>query len=188
MKETIDNRTIWNNAAKTALVFAAVTIVCNLLKRGLAALNPPSFLLLLGSGVLWAAEFVGCIYLMIFFMKKLVGNYEGVINADTYKYGRRIALLSAILISSVEFLILYFSPEEKLQEMIDTMLAGYASMFDSNTLSVMEETLQNLPAITFVSNLIYCFLYGTILSAILSRSIPQPDPFANIPPRTPENE
>ena len=61
-------------------------------------------------------------------------------------------------------------------------------MFDSNTLSVMEETLQNLPAITFVSNLIYCFLYGTILSAILSRSIPQPDPFADIPPRTPENE
>ena len=101
MKETIDNRTIWNNAAKTALVFAAVTIVCNLLKRGLAALNPPSFLLMLGSFVLWAAEFIGCIYLMIFFMKKLVRDYEGVINTDTYKYGRRIALLSAIVIASV---------------------------------------------------------------------------------------
>ena len=188
MKETISNKIIWNSAALSGLAFAAVTISCNLLKRGIAALEPSTFVLTILTGILWAAEFIGCIYLMIFFMKKLVRDYDGVLNTDTNKYGRRIALLSAILIASVEFLILYFSPEEKLQEMIDSALSTYASMLDSNTLSVMEDTLQNLPAITFVSNLIYCFLYGTVLSAILSRSIPQPDPFANIPPRTPENE
>ena len=109
MKETISNRIIWNMAAKTGLVFAAVTIACNLLKRGIVALDPSPFVLTLLSGIVWAAEFFGCIYLMIFFLKKLVRDFAGVRNTDTYKYGRRIALLSAILIASVEFLILYFS-------------------------------------------------------------------------------
>ena len=188
MKETISNRIIWNSAAKTALVFAAVTVACNLLKRGIVALDLPAFVMTLLSGLVWAAEFFGCICLMAFFMKKLVRDYDGVLNTDTYKYGRRIALLSAILIASTEFLILYLSPEEKLQEMIDSMLSAYVSMLDSNTLSVMEDTLQNLPAITFVSNLIYCFLYGTVLSAILSRRIPMPDPFADVPSSDTENE
>ena len=188
MKETIDNKTIWNNAAKTGLVFAGVTIACNLLKRGIVALDLPVFVQTLLNGIVWAAEFAGCIWLMIFFMKKLVRDYDGVLNTDTNRYGRRIAFLSAIIIASVEFLILYFSPQEKLQETIDAALSAYASMLDSNTLSAMEDMMQNLPAITFISNLIYCFLYGTILSAILSRNIPQRDPFADVPPKAPENE
>ncbi len=180
MKETIDNRTIWNEAAKTALVFAAVTIVCNLLKKGLTALEPPTFLLMLGSGILWAAEFVGCIWLMRFFMQKMVRDYEGVINADTYKYGSRIALFSAIVIAVYNYLIIYFTPDAKIQEMMDEMLSQYGSMLDSNTLGAMEEMLPNLPIIMFFSNLLYCWMYGTLLSAILSRMIPPQNPFANV--------
>ena len=178
MKETIDNKTIWNEAAKTALVFAAVTIVCNLLKRGLTALEPPTFLLMLGTGVLWAAEFVGCIYLMRLFMQKLVQDYDGVINSDTYKYGRRIALFSAIIIAAYNYLFIYFTPEAKIQEMMDELMGQYSTMLDANTLSAMEELLPYLPGIMFFSNLIYCWLYGSLLSAILSRMIPSQDPFA----------
>jgi hypothetical protein len=36
-----------------------------------------------------------------------------------------------------------------------------------------------MPQITFTINLLYCFVYGAILSLILSRNIPSNDPFAN---------
>lgn len=178
MKETISNSLIWNKAAVTGVVFAAVTITCGLLAKGLAALQLNGFVSGLLSFLIWAAQFGGCIWLMIFFMKKLVAAYDGVTNSDTNRYGRRIALFSAILIAVVNFFILYFTPEAKMQEMIDEALGAYGSMLDSNSLAMMEEMLQNLPVLTFFGNLIYCFLYGTILSAILSRNIPAPDPFA----------
>ena len=187
MKESITSRLIWTEASKFALIFAAITIGCGLIKRGIAAWGPGAFVTGLFGAILWAGEFVGCIYLMMFLMRKLVRDFDGVQNADTNRYGRRIALLSAVVIASVNFLILYFTPEEELQKTIEEAMSAYGSMLDSNSLSVMEDLLQNLPAITFISNLIYCFLYGTILSAILSRSIPQPDPFAGIS-NTPENQ
>ena len=46
----------------------------------------------------------------------------------------------------------------------------------------MDTYMENLPQITFISNLIYCFLYGMILSFILSRNIPSKDPFADYKP------
>lgn len=187
MKESISSRLIWGEASKSALAFAAVTICCGLIKRGIAAWDPGTFVTALLGAILWAGEFFGCIWLMMFFMRKLVRDFDGVMNTDTNRYGRRIALLSAIVIASVNFLILYFTPDEELQKTIDEALAAYASMLDSNSMSVMEDMMQNLPVITFFSNLIYCFLYGTLLSAILSRGIPQPDPFANIP-GSPDNQ
>ena len=52
-------------------------------------------------------------------------------------------------------------------------------MLDSNSMSMLEKMEEDYPQISFFSTLIYCFLYGTVLSAILSRNIPERDPFAN---------
>ena len=52
-------------------------------------------------------------------------------------------------------------------------------MLDSNSMAMLEKMEDAYPQIAFFSNLIYCFLYGTVLSAILSRNIPTRDPFAN---------
>jgi hypothetical protein len=56
-------------------------------------------------------------------------------------------------------------------------------MMDSNSLSMVDSYLERLPEITFISNLIYCFAFGTVLSAILSRNIPSTDPFADYKPQ-----
>ena len=45
-------------------------------------------------------------------------------------------------------------------------------------MSQMDKMMGKMPQITFFSNLIYCFIFGTILSLILSRNIPSKDPFA----------
>ena len=44
-------------------------------------------------------------------------------------------------------------------------------IMDSNSLSTMERMIGHLPQITFCYNMIYCFLFGTVLSAIISRTI-----------------
>jgi hypothetical protein len=58
-----------------------------------------------------------------------------------------------------------------------------APMMDSNTLNAVDSFMENLPQLTFFSNLIYCFLFGTVLTAILSRNIPSKDPFADYKPQ-----
>ena len=65
---------------------------------------------------------------------------------------------------------------------MDTVMQAYAQILDSNTLSQMDKMLGKMPQITFFSNLIYCFIFGTVLSAILSRNIPSKDPFADYRP------
>ena len=59
------------------------------------------------------------------------------------------------------------------------MMQMYSSMMDSNSMAMLEKMEDSYPQILFFSNLIYCFIYGTVLSAILSRSIPKNDPFAS---------
>ena len=60
----------------------------------------------------------------------------------------------------------------------DQVMQMYSGMLDSNSLTMMENMRASYPQIAFFSQLIYCFLYGTLLSFILSRYIPK-DPFAN---------
>ena len=55
-------------------------------------------------------------------------------------------------------------------------------MLDSNSLAELDGMMDKLPQLTFFSNLIYCFIYGSLLSAILSRNIPSRDPFASNKP------
>ena len=54
------------------------------------------------------------------------------------------------------------------------------SKADSNTLAALGDMEESMPEIVFFSNLFYCFLYGVVLSLILSRRIPSNDPFANL--------
>jgi hypothetical protein len=64
-------------------------------------------------------------------------------------------------------------------EQMNQLMQQMAPMMDSNTIEQMDQMLEMMPQLTFFSNLIYCFLYGTILSFILSRNIPSRNPFAD---------
>lgn len=93
-----------------------------------------------------------------------------------------MALLSALVYSAFSFANVAFLYPDLFTEQMDTVMQQMAPMLDSNTAAEMDRTMQNLPQITFFSNLIYCFLFGTIVSFALSRSIPSRDPFADYKP------
>ena len=116
-------------------------------------------------------------------MKIFAGTDERITNQDTFRMGTITALLSAFVFAAISYANIAFISADMYAEQIDALMQQMAPMMDSNTMSMMDKYMQNLPEITFISNLIYCFLYGTILSAILSRNIPSRDPFADYKPQ-----
>ena len=184
MEEPITAKALWNEAGKAGLVLGAVSVAYALIASLLAKLSGGvgvAFLLSVLKFILWAAKFAGCIFLMRFFLKALVNKYDGVDNKRTFHYGMAIAALSALIVAAYSLAESLFIAPEEVQEALDAALSSYSSMLDSNSRAVMDSMMNSLPQISFFSNLIYCFLFGTILSAILSRNIPSTDPFRQTP-------
>lgn len=178
----MDNKIIWNAACKAGLAFGAISSVYMFATQFLSAGEFPAFAMMAVSSVLWIAKFVGCIWLMMFFMKAFAAENPETDNSGTFKLGMAMAFLSALVYSAFSFANVAFINPDLFTEQMDMMMQQMAPMLDSNTAAEIDRTMQNLPQITFFSNLIYCFIYGTILSFALSRSIPSKDPFANYRP------
>ncbi len=181
MKATLDRHSFWNEAGKAGLALGGVSILYSLLTSLIANLGGSTGMAMLISVMnvlLWVAKFVGCIWLMRFFMKKLMNDYEKVNSPQALRrYGTAIALLSALIYSAFTLATLLIAGTEAINEAMAVVMNQYSSMLDSNTMAQMDSMMQNLPVITFVTNLIYCFIFGVIVSAILSKNLTSDNPF-----------
>ena len=171
---------MWETAAKAGLVLGMISSAYMFLTQFMAGAT--GFLMTILSFVLWAAKFGGCIWLMSFFMKKFAAEYPEVDNKATFNLGMATALLSALIYSAAAFANIAFISGDAMVEQMNQMMQQMGSMMDSNSKSLMETYMEILPQITFFSNLLYCFVFGTVLSYILSRNIPSRDPFADYKP------
>ena len=174
MKETVNGKILWNEAGKAGIVLGGVVIIYSLLVS-LIGMTGGFFGSIL-TFLLWVAKFGGCLYLMRFFMLRLTTRYDGVTNRSTFGYGVRIALLSALVCSAYDLCESLLHPD-MIDQIFDVIESQYASMMDSNMMSAMDQFRQNYPAYSFFGNLIYCFLFGTVLAKIYSSTIPPKDPF-----------
>lgn len=178
--EELSGKTIWNEAGKAGIALGGTVIACSLLSSGLGLLGGGAmvkFLVSVLGFIIWLAKLVGCIWIMRYFMQKLVRDYQDVDNRQTYILGVESALLSALIVAAFTMATVMFVSPESYQETIETAIAQTSTMLDSNSRAVLDGMIQNLPIIMFFSNLVYCFIYGWILSAILSRNIPSSNPF-----------
>lgn len=175
-----DNTIIWNEAAKAGLLFGAVSVGCLGLKE-LAALSGSNFLIQAAAIILWAVEFFGCILLMKNVMLRFRDKYEGVKIEDTYKLGRRAALLSGLILASAQAFIIMKMPAEALDSMVDQMMSGMQLL--SSDRDAVEGAIDKLPVLTFIFQWLYCFLYGSVLSSIMSRYIFLQKLFGGFPPK-----
>ena len=168
MKPTLDNKAIWNEAAVSGMLFGLVSITC-LMGKEAAAMSGITFLTTLGGIVLWAVEFFGCILLMKKRMTLLRDKYYNVQINDSYKFGRRVALLSGLLVASANALIILKMPAETMDTMVGTLTSQL--QLSSSEMETMGGVIDKLPLWTFLFQWVYCFLYGTVLSAIMSRYV-----------------
>ncbi len=168
MSKKADSTAIWNEAAVTGLFLGALSVVC-LLGKEAAALSGIALLVQGSAIVLWMVEFLGCILIMKNRMLGFRERFEGVKMEDTHRMGRRSALLSGLILASAQALIIMKAP----QETMDGLLADVsgAMNFTQAQKEEMEGMMDSLPIYTFIFQWIYCFLYGCVLSSILSRYI-----------------
>lgn len=173
-------RNMWNSAGKAAIYFGLISSAYLFLTQYLGRIQMPTFAAGLLGFILWTAKFGGCIWLMMFFMKKFAAGNSSADNSSTFRFGMITAFLSAIIFSAAAFADVAFINPDQYSEVIDETMQNYARFLDSNAINALDNVMGKLPQITFFSNLIYCSIYGTVLSAILSRNIPPKDPFSDI--------
>lgn len=182
MEQNVFQKNMWNTAGKAGLALGGVSTAYLFLTQWTAQAELPAFITMVVNILLWAAKFGGCIWLMMYFMKAFAAENPETGNSGTFKLGIAMAFLSALVYAAFSFANVAFFYPDLFAEQMNTVMQQMAPMLDSNTAAQMDKTMQNLPQITFFSNLIYCFIYGTILSFALSRMIPSKDPFADYRP------
>lgn len=168
-----------NGAAKAGLVLGGVSIAGMLLSWLLGKVGSDSrgaiVIVSVLNTLLWVAKFVACIFLMRLFMRKFSFSEPEADNSRVFRFGMLTALLSALVYSAFYMAYLMFIDPDSINMALDILREN--PMMDSNSLAKMEEMAPMMPTYAFFTNLIYCFIYGTILSAILSRNIPPRNPF-----------
>lgn len=174
---------IWNEAAVPGLVLGLVSIVymvVNLLTSRLAGTGGAAFLIGLLGFVLWAAKIAACILLLRHFLLAFSRRNPYADNRKVFQFGMVVALFSALLYSGFYLVYTLYINPDMIAASMEAAMSAYAGMMDSEMMSAMQNMQDSMPAIGFFSNLIWCWLFGTVLSAIFSRNIPGPvqdDPF-----------
>ena len=172
----LDSKTLWNEAGRVGFVFGGFSSLCLVLKEG-AALTGSTFLVMAAAIILWAVEFFGCILLMKKYMLDLRDKYDGVTMVDAYRFGRRVALLSGLILAAVDALIIMKMPQETVTSVMGELSAAMPTSLGSVSEDDLGRLVDKLPLYTFIGQWLYCFLYGSLLSAIMSRYIFTQGPF-----------
>ncbi len=172
MKEGVSKGVMWNEAAKTGVVLGIVPIAYMFLTQ-LTGKIGGGHAVIAGciNFLLWAVKFGGCIWLMTAFMKKFAADF-GADNSETFRYGVIAALCSSVIVAAFSLANVLIINPDILSTQLDAILESYSSALDSNSLQAVDKVRGIMPEITFFSNLVYCFIFGVVLSLILSRSIP----------------
>lgn len=182
MKEVISSKHRWNEGAIAGLALGGFTVLLMVLSQLAGFIKGGVLVAAIGSIVkflLWAVKFAGCIWLMRFFMLKLVVKYDQVTNQDTRRFGAIVALLSAVIVSAFSMAVMAFQDPGDIQEAFNAAMASTPVPMDLNTRNAIDAMSDKLPVISFVSMFFYCWIFGLIVSAILSRNIPSTNPFEN---------
>ncbi len=178
----IDKGTIWSEAAKAGLllgVFTGAFIFLNMLTASLAGASAGArFAGVVLSTGLWLVKFIGCLWLLRFFMIRFAAGFPEVTCRDSFRFGVIVALTSALITAGASLLNISLS-QETYRETVSTVMQSYlgaSGITDSDRVAI-EHMMGNLPMITFFATLAYCFIFGAVASRIFSRSIPPEDIF-----------
>lgn len=186
MKNTQSSKEMWSSASGEALVLGLIPVAYSLISMLAGRMDPDSvvakFISTVLLGILWLVKFIGCIMLMRFFLKRFAESNPGNVQSDVFRYGLIISIMSAFICATYCLVdILYLHPDTYM-EAFDTMLQTNGAMLDSNSMGIIEQFKDNLPIYGFFGNLIYCFLFGMVLSAIISGRVVSDNPFDNSKP------
>ena len=176
----IERKSLWNEAARSGLVLGLISIVymvCTALMGKIQASGAGAAVINVVDILLWVAKLVICIRLMKYFMLKNAAGNSEITNRESFRFGSSTALLSALLYSGFYLAWVLFIQPDMFVDSMDAALEMYENVLTADQLDSMKELAPKLPTITFFANLVWCWLFGTVLAAIFSRNIPSRNPF-----------
>ncbi len=180
--ESATKKIFWNYAGIAGLMMGMISSACMFTGQFLSTMQMSAVMVTILGVLLWMAETAGCVGLMYIYMKKFSTQFPEESIKTIYKMGTAIAFFSALLYAAVTFANFAYISADYYAEQFATIMQNASSALDSNSKALMSKILTNIPQIAFFGNLIYCFLFGTVVSSIISRVMMPKDPFtANRP-------
>lgn len=178
MKKEFSSSLSWNNAALAGLVMAVATIAADYITSLPALLGAGGFAAGILVYILKFAKIIACVYVFRLLMLRFHNNVS-VDYTRLQHYGLKLALFSSILVAGFSLMQILVINPDTMTQMIQEVENTYQNLMDSNTMAAMEKMMSKLPAITFFSSLIYCYLWGWILSTTFARRLFPIDPFGD---------
>ena len=111
------------------------------------------------------------------YMLDLRDKYDGATIEDVYHFGRRVALLSGLILAAVDAFITMKLPPETVENVVAELNTAVSGKLGAGYEGEVGRFVDKLPLYTFIGQWLYCFLYGSLLSAIMSRYIFLQGPF-----------
>lgn len=174
----INTTNMWDIAAVYGLALGVVSSTYSFITLWMGKMESGSILISLLTFILWTAKLLGCIWIMRSAMKKYCQSNKEADNKGSFRTGVITAIMSALVFAAVSFANMAYISADYINQQMEKTFTELAPLMNSNSLNMVDEVLQNIPEITFFSNLAYCSIYGIVLSAILSHNIPSRDPFS----------
>ncbi len=175
----VDRHSLWDGAAKAGLVLGGLCVLYMALTAltGLIAGSSRTGAIFASmlNALLWAAKFFGCLFLLRHFMLRFSASNPEAGSSDIFRFGTVTALLSALVYSGCYLAYVTFINPDIFSEAMQILQEN--PMMDKASMEAMENMIPMMPTYAFFGNLIYCWLFGTVLSAIYSRNIPSRNPF-----------
>lgn len=183
MEQNVLSKNMWNSAGTAGLALGAVSAAYLFAGQLLAGnLEPAALWQQVTAFFLWVVKLGACIWLMKFFMTKFACENAITDNRIVFRMGMTTALLSALMYSAIYLANMLYISADFYEQTFQAAIEQMKPTLDSNSLAMTERLIGNLPKIMFFYNLTYCTIFGTVLSAILSRNIPTHFPQADEKP------
>ena len=166
----MEEKSIWSIAALPGIIVAAVSIAYQMICfwcGSIESLIAQSIL----SMVLWALKFGLSLYLTYYFMRKFSFSSQNCDRREIFKFGRILALLSAFVYSAFYFVYAQFIAPELFSDAIQVVIDSYSQVMPQDAIDDIQNMAVDMPKMAFFTNLIYCWLFGTVLAAIFSSAL-----------------
>lgn len=171
----------WGLAMRDGLLLSLVTVVCTTL----GSIANLSFLNIL----LWLVKLIGSIWLLWFFMKRYGDAHPE--EPRTTGYGILVCLFSSIVCAVFAYLSYRFFFPGAIDEIMTQLPATLASTpgITPEAEEAVYKLMDNLPQIMCVLSLIWDFVLGLAISAIIGASTAKrKDPFGDNAPQEEEKD
>lgn len=168
--ELLDSKTIRSEGAKAGLVFGTISGGYIFLSQWMSGMGDAGGII---NFILELGKIIGLIFLMRHYMIVLNTIYDAVDRRQTFRFGLYTSLFSALITAACAYIAYAYVFPAAVQDAMETARQMLGSQMDSNTVRAFNDMENSFPTYAFISYGLWCFLYGTVLSFILARTLPE---------------